>query len=129
MSATETSATQAATKVAVCDLTRLTPDLGVAALYGDTQVAIFLLADGRVFAVQNRDPFSGAHVLSRGITGTRGGVPTIASPIYKQVFSLETGECLATMDKEPVVDSGADLVTFPVTLDNGRVYITLAGRE
>jgi nitrite reductase (NADH) small subunit len=103
--------------------------LGVAALFGTVQVAIFLVADGRVFAVQNLDPFSGAYVLSRGITGTRGGVPTIASPIYKQVFSLETGECLATMDKEPVADGGADLETFAVSIDNGRVYITLAGRE
>jgi len=111
----------------VCELARLTPGLGVAALFGDLQVAIFRLESGEVFAVQNLDPFSGAHVMSRGITGTRGDEPTIASPIYKQVFSLITGLCLVTMDREPVIPGGADLETFPVTLDNGQVFINLAG--
>lgn len=117
-----------ATLTQVCPVSRLTPDLGVAALFGDLQVAVFLLADGTVHAVQNLDPFSGAHVMSRGITGTRAGEPTIASPIYKQVFSLVTGTCLVTMDREPVAPHAADLETFPVTIDNGQVYINLAGR-
>lgn len=110
----------------VCAYDRLTPDLGVAALVGDVQVAIFRLPDGTVRAVQNLDPFSGAFVMSRGITGTRGDEPTIASPIYKQVFSLVTGQCLVTMDKVPVVGE-ADLATYPVTVDNGRVLIHLIG--
>ena len=114
---------------AVCALDRLAPELGVAALFGSTQVAIFRLDDDRVFAVQNLDPFSGASVMSRGITGSRNGVATIASPIYKQVFSLETGECLVTMDKTPIAPHGPDLETFPVTVDNGQVFITLAGNE
>jgi len=112
---------------AVCALDRLTPDLGVAALFGDLQVAVFRLSEGGLYAVQNLDPFSGAQVMSRGITGTRAGEPTIASPIYKQVFSLKTGVCLATMDRDPVTPGGPDLETFPVTLDNGQVFIDLAG--
>lgn len=112
---------------AVCGLARLTPDLGVAALFGDLQVALFRLADGSIYAVQNLDPFSGAHVMSRGITGSRGDEPTIASPIYKQVFSLVTGACLATMGRDPVTPGGPDLETFPVTLDNGQVFLNLAG--
>lgn len=116
-------------RAAVCAYDRLTPDLGVAALVAGTQVAIFRLADGSVHAVQNLCPFSGASVLSRGITGTRGDVPTIASPIYKQVFSLLTGECLATMDKKPLPGIAPDLAVYPVTLDNGQVYIDLAGGE
>ncbi|MGC4174976.1 nitrite reductase small subunit NirD [Demequina sp.] len=118
-----------ATLTLVCGLDRLTPDLGVAALFGNLQVAIFRLADGSVYAVQNLDPFSGAHVMSRGITGSRGAEPTIASPIYKQVFSLTTGLCLSTMDREPVTPGGPDLETFPVTLDNGQVFLTLAGHR
>jgi len=121
-----TSAT--ATLTQVCPLGRLTPDLGVAALFGDLQVAVFLLGDGQVHAVQNLDPFSGAHVMSRGITGTRAGEPTIASPVYKQVFSLVTGQCLVTMDRAPMAPHGADLETFDVTVDNGQVFINLAGR-
>lgn len=110
-----------------CELSRLTPELGAALLVGDEQIALFRLADDRVFAVQNLDPFSGAHVLSRGITGSRGDEPTIASPIYKQVFSLVTGECLVTMDKEPLEGLAAHLVTYPVSVDNGRVIVHLAG--
>ncbi|WP_062211925.1 nitrite reductase small subunit NirD [Demequina oxidasica] len=117
------------TRVRVCHMDQLTPELGVAALVGDTQVALFLLSDGRLFAVQNFDPFSNASVMSRGITGSKGDIPTIASPIYKQVFSLATGQCLATMDKDPQEGNPADLVTYPVTQDNGQVYIDLAGGE
>jgi len=123
-----TPSTETAVLTAVCPLARLTPDLGVAALFGELQVAVFLLGDGSVHAVQNLDPFSGAHVMSRGITGTRAGEPTIASPVYKQVFSLVTGTCLVTMDREPVAPSGPDLETFDVTVDNGQVFINLAGR-
>ncbi|WP_084103235.1 nitrite reductase small subunit NirD [Demequina sp. NBRC 110056] len=127
MTTTASAPTDQATRVLVCAYDRLTPDLGVAALIGDTQVALFRLADGSVHAVQNLCPFSGASVLSRGITGTRGDVPTIASPIYKQVFSLIDGTCLVTMDKEPQAGIAPDLVVHPVTVDNGQVYIDLAG--
>lgn len=117
--------TPAGTLVAVCAYDDLVPDLGVAALVDGRQVAIFRLADGSVHAVQNLCPFSGAHVMSRGITGSRGEVPTIASPVYKQVFSLITGECLATMDKQPAPGLDPNLATYPVTLDNGQVNICL----
>ena len=33
-------------------------------------------------------------MLSRGIVGTRGDIPTVASPLHKQVFDLRTGSCL-----------------------------------
>jgi nitrite reductase (NADH) small subunit len=115
-------------RVVVCDYDALCPELGVAALVDGDQVALFRLADGSVHAVQNLDPFSGAHVISRGITGDRAGVPTVASPIYKQVFSLVDGTCLVTMDKQPTSGMSADLEVYPVTLDNGQVIIDLAGR-
>ncbi|WP_084077900.1 nitrite reductase small subunit NirD [Demequina sp. NBRC 110057] len=116
-----------ASAVAVCAYDDLTPDLGVAALVEGIQVAVFRLDDGSVHAVQNLDPFSDAHVMSRGITGSRGEVPTIASPIYKQVFSLLTGQCLVTMDKAPQAGHAADLAVYPVSVDNGQVIIHLVG--
>ncbi|TDC51877.1 nitrite reductase small subunit NirD [Jiangella ureilytica] len=78
----------------VCRFDLLLPERGVAALVGDSQVAIFRGFAGEVYALGNRDPFSDAYVLSRGIVGSRGTVPTVASPMHKQVFSLVTGECL-----------------------------------
>ncbi|MER7180114.1 nitrite reductase small subunit NirD [Streptomyces hyaluromycini] len=79
----------------VCDLSRLTPGRGVAALLPDgRQVAVFRDRTDRLFAVDNRDPFGGAAVLSRGLTGTHRGRPFVASPLLKQRFDLGTGECL-----------------------------------
>ncbi|WP_062201797.1 nitrite reductase small subunit NirD [Demequina salsinemoris] len=109
--------------VRVCALDDLTPELGAAALVAGEQVALFRLADGSVHAVQNLCPFSGAYVMSRGITGSKGDEPTIASPIYKQVFSLITGSCLVTMDKEPVDSGEGGLAVFRVVVDNGDVMV------
>jgi nitrite reductase (NADH) small subunit len=87
---------------AVCRLGDLAPERGAAALVGGEQVALFRLVDDTVLAVDQLDPFSGAHVISRGIVGTRGDVPTVASPMYKQVFDLRTGRCLDGVGREPV---------------------------
>ncbi|WP_406168715.1 nitrite reductase small subunit NirD [Streptomyces sp. NBC_00996] len=79
----------------VCDLSQLSPGRGVAALLPDgRQVAVFLDRTGRTYAIDNRDPFSGAAVLSRGLTGTHQGRPFVASPLLKQRFDLESGQCL-----------------------------------
>ncbi|KOV95569.1 nitrite reductase small subunit NirD [Streptomyces sp. NRRL B-3648] len=79
----------------VCDLSTLVPGRGVAALLPDgRQVALFRDRAGRLYAVDNRDPFTGAAVLSRGLTGTHRGRPFVASPLLKQRFDLATGECL-----------------------------------
>ncbi|EDY56968.1 MULTISPECIES: nitrite reductase small subunit NirD [Streptomyces] len=80
---------------AVCELARLLPGRGVAALLPDgRQAALFRDRAGRLYAVDNRDPFGGAAVLSRGLTGTHQGRPFVASPLLKQRFDLETGQCL-----------------------------------
>ncbi|MFI1679134.1 nitrite reductase (NAD(P)H) small subunit [Streptomyces sp. NPDC020607] len=59
-----------------------------------TEAALFKDGEGRVYAVGNRDPFSGADVIAHGILGTRDGRTVVASPMYKQEFDLLTGECL-----------------------------------
>ncbi|MBE8469962.1 nitrite reductase small subunit NirD [Streptomyces justiciae] len=79
----------------VCDLNVLLPGRGVAALLPDgRQVALFRDRAGKLYAIDNRDPFGGAAVLSRGLTGSLQGRPFVASPLLKQRFDLETGECL-----------------------------------
>jgi len=78
----------------VCRLEDIVPNCGVCALVEGEQVAVFRLDDDRVFAVGNRDPFSGANVLSRGIVGDLKGELVVASPVYKQHFSLVTGRCI-----------------------------------
>lgn len=79
----------------VCSLDALIPDVGVRALVGEEQVALFRLSGlGEVFAIDAFDPFSKAPVLSRGIVGDLNGQLVVASPIFKQHFNLETGSCL-----------------------------------
>lgn len=102
----------------VCPLERLTPGRGAAALVAGRQIAVFRLAapDGdEVFAIGNRDPFSGAHVLARGIVGDRAGVPKVSSPVYKQGFDLRTGACLD--------DPAVRVPTYPVSLDDGWITV------
>lgn len=103
--------------VPVCPVGRLMPERGAAALIDDVQVALFRLHDGSVHAVGNVDPFSGAAVMSRGIVGDRGGVPTVASPVYKQVFGLLDGRCLD--------DADVSLPTYPVRIRDGHLDVGL----
>jgi nitrite reductase (NADH) small subunit len=79
----------------VCDLSMLIPGRGVAALLPDgRQVALFRDRAGRLYGIDNRDPFGGAAVLSRGLTGTHQGRLFVASPLLKQRFDLLSGRCL-----------------------------------
>lgn len=79
----------------MCALDALVPDRGAAAIVGDRQVALFRLSGStEIHAVDHCDPFSRANVMARGLVGSRGGVPTIASPMHKQSFDLRTGQCL-----------------------------------
>jgi NAD(P)H-dependent nitrite reductase small subunit len=80
--------------VPVCRLDDIVPNTGVCALVGERQIAVFRLGDGRVHAIGNHDPFSKANVLSRGIVGDLKGELVVASPVYKQHFSLVTGRCI-----------------------------------
>jgi nitrite reductase (NADH) small subunit len=101
----------------VCALDDVLPGTGGAALVEGLQIAIVRSRDGRVFALSNFDPFSKAFVIARGIVGDKGGVVKIASPIYKQNFSLETGECLD--------DPSVRLETYPVRVVGGRIQVAV----
>ena len=104
--------------VRVCSVSDLEVERGRAALLGSTQLALFLLHSGRVHAVSNLDPYSGANVISRGIVGTRQDAPTVASPMYKQVFDLRTGACLDTQGKD-----AKSLQVWPVSVSGDDVLV------
>lgn len=82
----------------VCRLDQIEVEGGVCALVGGEAVAVFRTHEDRVFALSNYDPCSRASVLSRGIVGTRGDRPFVASPMHKQAFDLQTGQCLDVGD-------------------------------
>jgi nitrite reductase (NADH) small subunit len=78
-----------------CSYRRLVPCRGVGVLLPDgVQVALFRLDDGSLRAVGNIDPFSGAAVMSRGIVGDRAGRVCVQTPIKKQAFAFDDGQCL-----------------------------------
>jgi nitrite reductase (NADH) small subunit len=101
----------------VCPYLRLEPERGVAALVDGAQVALFRVFDGGLHAIGNVDPISGAAVLSRGIVGSRGDRPVVASPMHKQAFDLTSGECLDA--------PGVRVPVYPVRVHDGMVEIAV----
>jgi nitrite reductase (NADH) small subunit len=82
------------TWTAVCMLDDIAPDTGVCALVNGQHVAVFRVGTEQLFAIDNRDPKSGASVISRGLVGNLGEHIVVASPMYKNHFDLRTGVCL-----------------------------------
>jgi NAD(P)H-dependent nitrite reductase small subunit len=74
--------------------------------------------DSAVYAISNYDPFGNANVLSRGIIGDINGQPVVASPLYKQHFNLQTGNCLE--------DETVTIPAYAVRLENGSVQVSIA---
>jgi len=102
----------------VCEVSDLVVNSGVCALIDDNQVAIFnvkMNGTSSLFAVSNFDPIGKANVMYRGLVGSIGGVPVVASPLYKEHYSLETGECIEHPD--------IHLTSFAIKQDGERIYI------
>jgi nitrite reductase (NADH) small subunit len=101
--------------VAVCKVADLEIERGATALVHGQAVAIFRTHEDHVYALGNYDPFAKASVLARGIVGSRGDVPFVASPMHKQAFDLRTGQCL----DEPAVS----VPTYEVRVVDGVIQV------
>lgn len=100
----------------ICNLDDLVADSGMCALVGERQVALFYIPEkGQVFAIDNFDPIGQANVLSRGLVGSNEDCLFVASPLYKERYCLETGECL---DNEALV-----LDTWQTRLEGERLLL------
>ena len=105
--------------VPVCRLDQLDVERGVAALVHARQIALFLLADGTVHAVDHRDPATGANVVARGLLGTTAdGEWFVSSPLHKHRYSLVDGRFLT--------DATLSLAVHVAELRDGVVHVTLA---
>ena len=62
-----------------------------------------------------------AHFLDRGLVGDLRGTLVVASPLYKQHFSLASGRCL---EQEEVA-----VATYPVRVNDGWVEVALTTAE
>ncbi len=100
----------------ICQTRDLVENSGVCALINNEQVALFYLpnTEQKIFAVGNWDPFGKANVMSRGLIGSIGDELVVFSPLYKQRFSLATGQCL---------DEDAALPTYNVAIENDDVVL------
>lgn len=118
--------------IEICPVSALSVDRGAAALLPDgTQIGVFLLEDGTVHAVQQHDPYSGANILSRGLVGTHDlpagedgterFVRTLASPMYKQVWNLDTGAVIDAAGKEP-----SPIDVYPAEVREDRLFVAAA---
>ena len=99
----------------ICHLDDIVPNTGVCALVDGIQIAVFRLGDDSVYALGNHDPFSRANVISRGIVGDLKGEVVVASPVYKQHFSLKTGIC--------VEDASVRIPVYEAHIECGRVSV------
>ncbi len=103
--------------VDVCDMAVIPRNTGVCARVDGLPIAIFRVGDDdRLFALSNIDPATGVSVLSRGILGDLQGEKVVASPLYKQHYSLATGRCLE--------DGALSVPVYPVLLQEGRVLVS-----
>ena len=109
----------------VCSVDDLVDFSGICVLVNEDtdqeqQVAIFCVpvkggTEKQVYAVSNYDPFGKANVLYRGIVGTLKDRYVVASPLYKQHFDLQNGQCLE--------DESVALTTFDVRVENDSIAL------
>jgi NAD(P)H-dependent nitrite reductase small subunit len=104
--------------IPVCQIDDLEPMWAEAALVHGKQIAIVRLPDDRFFAFSNIDPATGSSVMARGIVGSRDGRPTIASPLHKDVYDLQTGQCFTNPEHR--------LPVWKVRCDDGRLRVSFA---
>ena len=104
----------------ICNISDLVPNSGVCALVNykgeERQIALFYLPNTKqkVYALDNWDPLGNANVISRGIVGSIGDELVVASPLYKQHFSLQSGQCL---------EEDVSLSVYPIVLDKDKVVM------
>jgi nitrite reductase (NADH) small subunit len=102
--------------IEICRFDELTINDGVSSLVGEQQIAIFRTNQhDEVYAIGNYDPIGKANVLSRGIVGDINDEPVVASPLYKQHFSLRSGQCLE--------DDQVSVPSYPAKVIDGMVQI------
>ena len=126
-----------------CEVEDLVYNSGICALLNDKQIAIFAVFNSTVlqdasadnpsfgnekqtenislYACDNYDPIGHANVLSRGLICSIKDEVCISSPLYKQHFSLVTGECLEQPEYQVTV--------YSVKLEDGQVYVNLPVHE
>mgnify|MGYP000529805781 FL=1 len=104
--------------ITVCSDTDLVTNSGVCALLNKQQIALFKIKSAnneQLYAVSNWDPIGKANVLYRGLLGSVQDSKVIISPLYKQRYCLESGQCLD--------DAAIKLIVYPVRIEQNQVQL------
>lgn len=101
--------------VKICAVSDLIADAGVPALFKDQAIALFYVNE-QVYALSNYDPIGQANVMSRGIIGSIKSELVVASPLYKEHYSLVTGQCLE--------QAAFKLTVYAVKVCDGVVWVS-----
>jgi nitrite reductase (NADH) small subunit len=105
--------------ITICEQKNLVANSGICAIVEGQQIALFYLPSEtpKIYAIGNWDPIGKANVLSRGMVGDINDRLVVASPLYKQHFDLQTGECLE--------DGEVRVPVYSVELSADKVLLTL----
>lgn len=102
-----------ATWINICERADLIPNSGICAILppmknmqksdasprAQEQLALFYLPVKKsVYVCSNWDPIGKANVMYRGLVGSIDNEPMVASPLYKQHYSLLSGICFEQAD-------------------------------
>ncbi len=83
----------------VCSIDDLEAGWGEAAWIAGEQIAVYRTETSDFFASSHHCPSTGAKVMARGILGDTvvdgARVATVACPLHKEVYRLDTGACLS----------------------------------
>ncbi len=101
-----------------CAVAELEPLWGETVLLEGRQIALIRVSDDELYAIGNQDPRTGAFVMARGIVGSRGDTPTIASPLHKEVYDLRTGAGLT--------NPSLRVESYPSRIVDGMVEVELS---
>jgi nitrite reductase (NADH) small subunit len=107
--------------ITVCSDSDLVNNSGVCALLEDQQIALFKVQDAdqqKLYAISNWDPIGKANVLYRGLIGSVDKSTVVISPLYKQRYCLESGQCLD--------DQHNQLRVYPVRVEQQKIQVLWA---
>ena len=102
---------QTLTRIPVANYSNIKVRSGYSLKIDDTEIALFKLTSGEVYAVENRSPHPKGGVLSEGLVSGE----YVYCPVYDWKISLKDGKVQAP-------DEG-QVLTFKVELDEDIVFI------
>lgn len=103
-------------KLQVCGSTELAPGKSISTSAGEIRVAVFRVADGTLFALEDRCPHRGAR-LSEGV-------------IYDEfVACRDHGWSVCLRHGEVQAPERGKAVSFPVITEDGLIYVVLPSPE